>query len=104
MSDWSHTFHHRGDFAAFEAACDYLAARGFRYGPIERGSKYIAVMHGESSVAGWSKLSPEDLNDIHGRLESPDFRSGPVTLSIRPDVPGLVLEAICASEPEAVAG
>lgn len=92
-----------GELAALVAAAEWLKARGFSVGPTVSRSP-IGVLLGECNIAAWSKLSSEDIADLHGRLTTPtlSYRSGPVTLTIRPDVPSAVLDAFyCEPEPMA---
>lgn len=92
-------FDDAGEHAALTAAAEWLKARGFSVGPTVSRSP-IGVMLGECNIAAWSKLSSEDIADLHGRLTTPtlSYRSGPVTLTIRPDAPGAVFDALRSEE------
>ncbi len=85
------------DFWNKTAAEIYLKSRGFSVGPQE-GSNPIGVYFGRANIAKWSKIDPESMNDLHGKLEAEngDWRRGAVTISIRPDAPSSVIEAFRA--------
>lgn len=84
-------FDAKGDHAALKEAEAFLKARGFLFGEID-GAKPIAVMLG-GFVPKWRYIEPEGLEWLHGRLDSINWRAGPVTLRIRKDAPSDVLEA-----------
>lgn len=83
-----------GDYGALRAAEAWLKARGFSVGQEQSGHP-IGVMLGEVAIGKWRGLSSEDIADLHGRLTTPtlSYRSGPVTLTMRPDAPGAVFDA-----------
>ena len=90
------------NFGSLEAARDYLARRGFSFGPLQGGSP-IGILLGEAVIGKWSRLSPEDRADLHGVMTAVagDYRRGAVTIAIRPDAPSAVIEAF-RSTPDSV--
>ena len=84
------------DFGALDAARNYLKARGFSCGSLQ-GREPVGVLLGDVVIGKWRNLDAEDRADLHGMLTSPDFRSGAVTVSIRPDAPQTVIDAFLSS-------
>lgn len=85
-------FDAKGDFAALTEAEKFITERGFSFGALQ-GAAPIAIMLGEIHVPKWRYLG-EDVEWLHGRLDSDNWRAGPVTLSIRKDAPQAVIDAI----------
>lgn len=84
-------FDRQGDFAALKDAEDWLRPRGFSFGALQ-GAAPIAVMFGDIHVPKWRHLG-DDVEWLHGRLDSKNWRAGPVTLTIRKDAPADVIHA-----------
>jgi len=91
-------FDREGNFAALDDAEIFLAERGFSYALLD-GSSPIGVMftgigNKHHYVPKWRHIEREEIGWLHGRLESDNWRAGPVILRIRKDAPAAVLEAV----------
>jgi hypothetical protein len=82
------TFTGANDFAAYYAAAAYLTKRGFSVGRMQ-GSDPIGVMYGHYDIQKWRNLSRAECAALHGTITG-NKRLGPVTVTLRDDVPDAV--------------
>lgn len=75
-------FKDQGDFAATYAAEDWLRARGFSVGSMQRSASR-AIWHGNCYVSKWRGLSAKDIREMHARMDG-DGRNGPVRITLLP--------------------
>lgn len=90
--EFSITFSGGDNFAAFNAACAWLKARGFSVGKLQAGCP-VGVMHGEARIEKWTHLDAEARADLHAVIAANDFRNGPVTIHLDWHAPSAVVEA-----------
>lgn len=81
------------DFSALNEATEYLAQRGFSFGPGCAG-KPSGVLYGRHwLISKWRNMSPQQQAELHGTICG-DRRNGPVRLAIFWSAPAFAIAAI----------
>jgi hypothetical protein len=70
-----------GDFEALHAAQAWCRERGYSCGSMSNPLP-IAIMFGDFQIAKWKNLTIEEREACDGRIESQDFRAGPVKIAL----------------------
>jgi hypothetical protein len=73
------TFTEQGTFQALFAAERWCIQRGVSYGSL-CGDEPVALLQGNHLIAKWRNLTGKEKGFIDGKMTSPDFREGPVTI------------------------
>jgi len=75
------TFTAEATFGALYAAENWCRDSGISTGSLCRDEP-VCLMWGDSYIAKWRNLTGRERNQCHGRMTSPNFRTGPVTIRI----------------------
>jgi hypothetical protein len=85
------------DFSALNEAQEFLAARGFSYGPAceDNGqAKPQGVMYGRDwRIAKWRNLTADEQARLHGTITG-DRRRGPIRVAIFFEAPAFAIAAV----------
>ena len=76
------TFDQTGDFAAVDAACNWLTEHGYSVGSM-CGHMPMGILKGDWIIAKWRNLTPKERNQLDGKLISNDFRNGPIVVQLK---------------------
>lgn len=76
------TFNQTGDFAAVNAACNWLRDRGYSIGSMCMDMP-IGILKGDWSITKWRNLTIKERKQLDGQLVSNDFRNGPVVIQLK---------------------
>lgn len=75
-------FNQAGDFVALNCARAWLEQHGFSCGSTCLGYP-VGILKGKWVIAKWRNLTPKERSVLHGRMESDDFREGPIKVMIK---------------------
>ena len=75
------TFEAETTFQALWDAEAWCAENGISYGSL-CGQDPVGLLWGDFSIAKWKNLTGKERHQVHGRMTSPNFRTGPVTIRI----------------------
>jgi hypothetical protein len=76
------TFNQKGIFHALYAAQDWCTKNGISCGSL-CGYDPVGLLYGHVLIAKWRNLTDTERSQLDGKMTSPDFRYGPVTIEIR---------------------
>ena len=76
------TFDQTADFAAVDAARNWLQEQGYSYGSMCMDMP-IGILEGSWTIAKWRNLTAKERKQLDGQLVSKDFRSGPVVVQLK---------------------
>ena len=76
------TFDQTADFAAVNAARNWLQEQGYSYGSMCMDMP-IGILKGNWSFAYWRNLTAKERKQLDGQLVSKDFRNGPVVVQLK---------------------
>lgn len=76
------TFHHKGVFAACQAAEAWCMQHGVSYGSCCGQRAWRGLLVGEYVIAKSRNLTPREIAQLHGRMYG-DMRDGPVTIQLQ---------------------
>ena len=76
------TFDQTTDFAAVNAARNWLQEQGYSYGSMCMDMP-IGILKGNWTIAKWRNLTAKERKQLDGQLVSKDFRSGPVVVQLK---------------------
>ena len=76
------TFDQTADFAAVNAARNWLQEQGYSYGSMCMDMP-IGILKGSWVIAKWRNLTAKERKQLDGQLVSRDFRNGPVVVRLK---------------------
>ena len=76
------TFDQTADFAAVNAARNWLQEQGYSYGSMCMDMP-IGILKGSWVIAKWKNLTAKERKQLDGQLVSRDFRNGPVVVQLK---------------------
>ena len=75
-------FDQTADFAAVNAARNWLQEQGYSYGSMCMDMP-IGILKGNWTIAKWRNLTAKERKQLDGQLVSKDFRNGPVVVRLK---------------------
>ena len=76
------TFDQTTDFAAVNAARNWLQEQGYSYGSMCMDMP-IGILKGNWTIAKWRNLTAKERKQLDGQLVSKDVRNGPVVVQLK---------------------
>ena len=73
------------EFSAYHAACRFVASLGFAIGSMERDQP-IGLYREPATISKWTRMTQDEHDALDGFLESPDFRTGTVMVTLHDEV------------------